>query len=428
MLIEFSAENFRSLKEKQTLSMLSSGRVSEHPENLTVTKDNFRLNKSSIIYGRNASGKTNLLRALQVLEYLVSSSSNFKLNDRISRYEPFKLDKKSSDKPINLEIDFIAKDNIRYHYSVSYTETDIIKESLLFYPKKQPTKLFIREKSKPIDFGTSLKGDRRGVEKQLLNNQLFLSKGANSNIEQLKTPFLFFAKYFFSRVFRNTDSDENLISSYTKFIAEKKDTKLKENLDKLVRIADTGISSILINPVPTDQIKLPENLPDDVKKQIYERYKYEIKTVHKAFEEGKTSDDVFFQLKDESMGTIKLLAVGGIILDALSDGTVLIIDELDKSLHPLLTRLLIKLFHNPKTNPNNAQLIFATHDISLLDKELFRRDQIWFTEKETDGATKLYSLSDIKGVRKEFSYEKLYLSGRFGGTPVINELDFISSF
>ncbi len=427
MLIEFSVENFRSIKEKQTLSMLSSGKVSEHPENLMITKNNFRLNKSSIIYGRNASGKTNLLMAMKALEFLVRRSVHFKLDQEIPPYEPFKLDKISCDKPTNFEIDFIAIDNVRYKYSLSYSKSEIIDESLFYYPKGQPAKLFVREQTKPILFGTSIKGDRRSIEKQLLNNQLFLSKGANSNIEQLKAPYLFFNKYIFARIFSDFDFDDSLINSYTRAIAEKKDTKLKENLDKLIRIADTGISSIMVNEVSIDKIKFPDGLSEDAKKRILDRNKYEIKTIHKIYDEGITSGEITFDLHEESMGTIKLLAVGGMILDALSDGTVLIIDELDKSLHPLLTRILIKLFHNPKTNPKNAQLIFATHDVSLLDKELFRRDQIWFTEKETAGATKLYSLSDIKGIRKEFSYEKWYLSGRFGGTPVINELELISS-
>lgn len=428
MLIEFTVENFRSIKGRQTLSLLSSGKVSEHPENLIITKDNLRVNKSTIIYGRNASGKTNFLMAMKALEFLVRRSVHFKIDQEIQPYEPFKLDKNSSDKPISLEIDFIAKDNVRYKYSVSFSKSEIIHESLFYYPKGQPAKLFMRENKKPIIFGTSIKGDRRSVEKQLLSNQLFLSKGANSNIEQLKIPYLFFNKYIFARIYSDFDFDDSLINSYTRAIAEKKDTKLKENLDKLIRIADTGISSIIVNEVAVDKIKFPDGLSEDAKRRIIDRNKYEIKTIHKIYNEGITSGEITFDLHDESMGTIKLLAVGGMILDALSDGTVLIIDELDKSLHPLLTRVLIKLFHNSITNPNNAQLIFATHDVSLMDKELFRRDQIWFTEKEIDGATKLYSLSDIKGVRKEYSYEKWYLSGRFGGTPVINEHELISSF
>ena len=129
-------------------------------------------------------------------------------------------------------------------------------------------------------------------------------------------------------------------------------------------------------------------------------------------------------LDEESAGTNRLLAVGGLALDALSDGTTLIIDELDRSLHPFLTRIIIEMFNDPRTNPNNAQLIFSTHDISILTNKLFRRDQFWFTEKGIKGNTELYSLGDINGVRKDVSYEKFYMNGLFGGIPNVNFYDF----
>ena len=167
-------------------------------------------------------------------------------------------------------------------------------------------------------------------------------------------------------------------------------------------------------------------MDNDSKQAILDRYKYQIRTIHKLFEGDDEVGEVQFRLNDESTGTLKLLAIGGLILEALYEGQLLIIDELDKSLHPKLTRALINIFQNPRKNPNNAQLIFATHDVSLLDSIKFRRDQIWIVEKEFHGSSSIYSLSDIAGVRKDVPFDKWYLEGRFGGTPVINEfeLDF----
>ena len=154
-----------------------------------------------------------------------------------------------------------------------------------------------------------------------------------------------------------------------------------------------------------------------------ERFKYEVRTKHQMFDKGKNIGETFLNFEEESLGTKKLLAVGGLIISALGDGSFIVIDELDKSLHPLLTKMLIGLFHSKKNNPFNAQLIFATHDSSLLDNELFRRDQIYFVDKEYEGYTILYRLSDIKGVRRDIPFDKWYLSGRFSAIPVISDLE-----
>ncbi len=423
MLIEFSVENFRSIKEKQTLSMLSAGKVNEHPDNVAEW-GNLKLTKSAIIYGRNASGKSNLLRALNALKIIISSSSDRKLGENILYYEPYKLDPDFINKSTQFKIDYIARDNIRYTYEVSFTQREIDFETLYYYPKKQRAKLFVREKAKPIDFGVSLKGDRKGVEKQLLANQLYLSKGANSNIEQLSEPYLYFT------TFLNEDPllSELPVDMIAIFLNNEKWQSYRNNINNLLRIADTGISSLQLDELPSEIISQYKELPDIVKQKLVWGGKYKISTIHKTKSNGKEVKEIIFDLIDESTGTIKLLVVGGNIILALEFGLPIVIDELDKSLHPLLTRTLIKLFHNPKTNPKNAQLIFATHDISLLDNELFRRDQIWFTEKESDGATKVYSLSDFNGVRKDIPYDKWYMSGRFGAIPSINESELSLEF
>ncbi|MBI3194196.1 MAG: ATP-binding protein [Ignavibacteriae bacterium] len=417
MLIEFSVENFRSIKERQTFSMLSAGKVNEHPQNVIDWDGKIKLTKSAIVYGRNASGKSNLLRALQTLRLIVTTSSNFKLGENISIYDPFKLDDVSGRNPTKFEIDFISRNNLRYQYEVSYTEKEILFESLFYYPKKQRTKLFIRNGGNPLDFGVSLKGDKKNIENQLLSNQLFLSKGANSKNQQLSDPYLFFLMIFSQDVL----IDHYQIDVVTNLIMIDKKRTFQTNLNNLVKFADTSISSVRLTELTDETLKWYKSLSYDIQRQLFFGTKFKVNTIHKAYSQNNENQEVVFELYEESAGTIKLLMVGGMIVAALEYGLLVIIDELDKSLHPMLTRVLVNLFHNPKTNPKNAQLIFATHDVSLLDNELFRRDQIWFTEKEQDGATKLYSLSDFKGVRKETPYDKWYLSGRFGAIPSINE-------
>jgi len=422
MIKEFAVENYRSIKDRQTISFQAVGKIGEYEKNVIPFNDGSSLLKTTILYGPNASGKSNLLKALNSLKEFVSESSNYKIDQTIKHYQPFRLTMDSTQKPTRFEIDFIAQDSIRYKYEVSFFSDAIYSESLFFYPKKQPAKLFIRTLDQSIDFGITLKGDKKSVERQLGKNVLFLSKGANSEIEQLKTPYLFFRQYLFVSLGTYPLSDQALIRGYTKIMADKPNSIIcGKNLSKLVKIADTGIERIDLAEIPIEKIAFPKSISDEQKQNILDNFKFEIKTIHKTINNDKSSFDVSFDLDDESAGTVKLIAVGGMILDALSDGTFLVIDELDKSLHPKLTRVLINLFHNSKTNPRNAQLLFATHDISLLDNSLFRRDQIWFSEKEANGETRLYSLSDFNGVRKETPFDTWYLTGRFGALPSIDE-------
>lgn len=427
MIIEFAVKNFRSIRDRESISFLASGKVKEHQRNV-IKYNRMSLIKAAAIYGRNASGKTNFLKALTALDYLVGNSSDFKLGEKIPPYEPFKLDAVSPTQPVELYIDFVAPDGLRYIYEIGYTQTEIVNEVLRFFPKTQPTKLFSRKKGKKISFGSSLKGDKKGIERQLLENQLFLSKGANSNIEQFKAPYLFFKTYLFTSVVHDTGYDDYLLGKFSEMIAENKNPMFSRNISRLIRVADTGIDSIQVDEVPEDKLGLQKDMPAELKKQILTRYKYQIKTTHKIKAQNRESESIFFNLREESTGTIKLMAVGGLIIDALGDGSVLVVDELDKSLHPLLTKVLIHLFHNPQVNKKNAQLLFATHDTSLLNNLEFRRDQIWFAEKEEDSSTKMYSLSDIRGVRRELPFDKWYVSGRFGAIPSINEAELAFDF
>ncbi|CAA9202239.1 AAA family ATPase [Flavobacterium collinsii] len=420
MILEFKLKNFRSISDWQSFSMLAANNVSELEENLLNVSD-FNVLGSAIIYGRNASGKSNLLTAFKALQYMVSESANFKAKTEISPFEPFLFNKNGENEPIEFSLDFIAKDNIRYVYAIGYTKKEVIYESLKFYPKGQRATLFDRKIGKKIKYGEYLTGRKKEIEDLLYPNQLFLSKIGTEKNEQLKTAYNFFAEYIFISTIQDTDYDNALIQNFSQKLGKNNIPFFNENMNKLMRVADTGIEEITIKEEDIKRSTLPKEMSEEEKDELIERYKYRIRTIHKKYDNQTEIDKVEMKLVEESTGTIKLLAVGGLILEALADGQVLVLDELDKSLHPKLTRALIKLFHCKKNNPKNAQLIFASHDVSLLDGEIFRRDQIWFAEKEYEGNSSYYSVSDIPGIRANAPFEKYYMSGRFGATPVINE-------
>lgn len=429
MLIEFAITNFRSIKEKQVFSMLPAGKIKtdDNPSNLTNSETspyNLSVLKSSIIYGANASGKSNLLRAITAIKFLVENSINLKIDEKIKPYEPFKLNLTNKTRPVDFEIDFIANRK-RYSYKISFTDKEFVYESLFFYPHNQKSKLFVREINKPISYGGYFKGSKSF---ELLNNQLLLSKAGTMNIEPLQDCYRFFSKYLYCSIIHDTDYDKLLINMLAKMLADKIPSVTCKNLDKLLHVADTGITSIASKERSSDEFTFPKDLSDEDRKKIVEKYKHSIKTTHKLYDGSKVTGVESFDLREESTGTIKLLVLGGIILDALSDGTTVVVDELDKSLHPLLTRLLIKLFNSERNNPKNAQLIFASHDISLIDQELFRRDQIWLTEKDEFGSTRIYPMSDFTGISKVKPLEDWYLRGRFGGIPDIKEFELDLEF
>lgn len=419
MLIDFTITNFRSIKDKQVFSMQKVGKITELPTNVIHT-DKFDLLRSAVIYGRNASGKSNLLLAMDILRSIVISPS--KVIEYV--YTPYKLDLKSNKKPIEFEINFIASDKIRYNYMISYTSEEIIKEQLFFYPSKKQiaSKLYIREKGKPISFGEKFTDNISDIEKQLYPFQSLLSRLSIFKIDSLIAPYVFFFKHFITQLSYNNRI--NLKEHFIKNCSNKNQPNHLENISKLLRIADTGINSVEIKQISKEDLNDETLLLDEIelRKKLLENSR--IVTKHDVFENGVKKDSVEFDLKEESSGTIKLLEFGSAILDCINDGDVLMIDELDKSLHPLLTRELIKIFNNPQSNPNNAQLIFVSHDVSLLKNDLFRRDQIWFAEKNEVGSSEYYSIADIKAIRQNVPFDKYYLQGIFGATPVLNEYDF----
>ena len=424
MLYSLKIKNFRSIRGELLLDLSTSGRLKSELNNNILEQNGEQLISTAIIYGRNASGKSNILKAFRALEFLVKNSDQFKHDQKLPPYEPFIFERSHQKENIEFEIVFSGETGIKFNYKIAFNEKTIDYEALLFYPKGTPAKLFER-KNKRVSYGDYYRGEKKSVEQNLLENQLFLSKTSNNNIPYLKEAYLFFTSGLTVSTFHDTEYDETLIRSFSEMMLA--DDVTKTNMKYLLCAADTNIKDFTISKNDGRKFKFPENMPKKIQDEIIDRFKYEVKTTHPLYENNAEVGEAYLDLDEESLGTKKLLAVGGLIISTLSSGGVIVVDELDKSLHPLLTRMLIKLFYSSKNNPRKAQLIFATHDSSLLDPELFRRDQIYFSDKEYEGNTILFRLSDLKGVRKDIPLDRWYLSGRFNAIPIIGDLDLVFS-
>jgi AAA15 family ATPase/GTPase len=418
MIIEFSVSNYRSIKTEQTLSMVAENSKNKEDNTFEVTLANgskLRLLRTAIIYGANASGKSNVLKAFDTMRSMIISSRMSNIDDPIIAYDPFQFDDFSNITPTSFSLTFILE-SIKHHYEFSFNGKEILSEKLDYYPKGQPATLFERVKSSSniqdeISFGTSLKN--KPSDKVVLKNHLYLSQFGGKPHEQMTNIFRFFSQ---SKVSTSRNSYEILIKTIGAEILNNKELQLR--LSRLLKIADTKIESVF-SEMDNIKYQTKDNTSDSgqnfttlSKHLIYDK-------------DGKTIGEKDFFLRDESAGTNVLFGLGGLILTCLDKGEVIFFDELDNSLHPKLTKFLIRLFQNPITNRNNAQLVFASHEVTLLDKEIFRRDQIWFTEKNKYGVTELYSAKDVEGVREDTAFDKWYLSGKFGGEPRIKEVEFI---
>ena len=419
MLAKIAIENFKSIKHRQVFSLEATS-FKEHISNITQIKKD-RILRSSVIYGANASGKSNVLMALSALDYLVMKSAELSPNETIGPYEPFLLDRTSKKLPVKIELDFYLESTL-YSFRVEYLEKEIVREELLFRPKSQRSAIYTRVKGSPIQYGDHYKGERKSIERKLLPNQLFLSKAVLDNVQILTPVFRYFKERFASYPFFSDFDEHRFHQLYAKRLADTADISFNEKFNRIICALDTGITRVQSESVDWNQTHFPDELPETVRKRIKEDYQYKIKAMHNVYEDGKRVGEVSFSKDEESEGTQSLFVLAGIIIDVLEDGSVLVVDEFEKNLHPHITKSLVGLFHNPELNKHSAQLIFATHDISQLDSDLFRRDQIWFAEKNEMGETDLFSLADIKGVRNNVPFDKWYDSGKFGATPLIDDL------
>lgn len=403
MLIRFSFKNFKSFKDENCLDMEATS-LKEHEYNVAKV-DNGEYLKVSAIYGANASGKTNVLQAFDYMKKRILVSDDSKKNSPIDEENVYSF--MINNDPIALEVEILAKNNKIYKYGFEVLKDKIISEWLFEKRVNKFYSIFERENNnvsmKPNKISDLVNIDERTLFLNIYskidrNNEDFSNVYdwfVNSTYLDLGNPN--FERFINNRVSLKILSDENY----------------KKELLKFIKTFDSGIEGIKTTPDSIEAVKSNNGIID-------------IEVIHKG-EKGEVKALPFYL---ESNGTRKMFHLFDFFMDALKNGMVLFVDELDAKLHPLLTRYIINLFHNSDTNKGNGQLIYSTHDTVNLNKETFRRDEIWFAEKDKDGISEIYALSDYileddknagKKVRNDATYNKDYLTGRYGAIPVLEE-------
>ena len=405
MLLEFSVKNYMSFKEKNTFSMLASS-DNTLMDNI-IEKGNIKLLKSTAMYGANASGKTNLFKALEFVNWF-ASNSNLMTPGAIIPVSPFRLSKKCVAESSEFELKLLL-DNIKYIYNFKVNNKEVLEESLYYYPNGYPTKIFIRTNINNYEY-SSEKRVLTDIEEKNTNNKLFLSTATTWNYEKTKPVFDFITK----KMLVIFDMKTLETFAFKKYYDDE-DKSLKRLALKLLKKADFNIEEFEIFEDRINE-ETPNTIMDTFDLASLKRYR--VITKHKCNEDDC---ETIFDLKEESLGTQVIFSLIPALKDVLDNGKVLVFDELDRSLHPLLIKYIVELFNDSELNPNSAQLIFNTHDTNLLNLDLLRRDQIWFTEKNfEDGSSTIYPLDDFS-VRKDENIEKGYLLGRYSAIPFIEK-------
>jgi hypothetical protein len=423
MLIEFRTANCLSFKDMAEFSMLASNDKT-HKDNNTFPVNNRRILKSAAVYGANGSGKTNFVRAIGFMRDLVLGESPI-------RNCAYKLDRTMKDEPSFFEIIFI-KDNIRYRYGFEIDRKSVLSEWLFYVPTTREASLFTREKQN-ITIGRSFR-EGRILSDSIKKDKLFLSFVAQLNGASITQSIMEWFKNV--SVMSGLDSD---LSNTTDMLLEegKSGKKRKKQVLDILNRFDAQIEDIAIE----ERYFVPIAIPADL--EISDQARAFIASVNtlfekegggkkmpprviiyrKTYENGKESGIEEFDLRQqESDGTKKLFALAGSLVQSLETGKTIVVDELESKLHPLVTKEIVKLFNSNISNKKNAQLIFTTHDTNLLQGNHFRRDQIWFTEKDKYGSSHLYSLLEYKP-RKDASFQKDYINGRYGAIPYIGDFN-----
>ena len=364
--------------------------------------------KSAAIYGANASGKSNLVAAISFMKWFVLNSSKETQVSEAIDIEAFRLSTETEQEPSFFEIVFLLEgENFRYGFEVN---TEQVVSEWLFQTDDNAEKLLFERDLDNFILNDFPEG--QGISDKTRSNALFLSVVAQFNGKVSGKILLWFSKNLqLISGLQDTQYRKETLESF-------ENDRHRHDIIEFIKKLDLGIADIQITNQPVFVISPKTAIFGSL--YPYSEIKPAVKTVHRKYDaEGKQSAIELFDIeKHESEGTNKLFALAGLLLNTLRTGKILLIDELDARLHPLITRELICLFNSNETNPHNAQLIFTTHDTNLLSSKTFRRDQIWFTEKNNKGATDLYSLVEYK-VGKDASFERDYIIGKYGAIPFI---------
>lgn len=419
MILEFRVENYRSFRDEQTFTLIAEDEEDSHSA-LVPGSEEERVLRSAAIYGPNASGKTNLLLALRAMQQIVvNSATATQRGDEIEPIEPFRLSEEKRGSPTEFDLSFVADkdgEKTEFQYGFRATRERVIEEWLYSFPFNRRRRYFERtydesEDESNFQFWESLEGQKKQIAKATRPNALFLSTAAQLNNESIAPVFDWFRNsihYLAGREVR---------SHYTERLCQENES-VRQVVVELLRAADVGIEDIHVEESSVDLSEMPSGLlnyleesgqREDVEEDLS-------RAVH--FQHTEESDHrKFLSLQEESRGTQQYFSLLGPVMDTVGGGRVLLVDELDSSLHPRMVEEVISLFNDPETNPNGAQLIFNLHDTAPFDSEVLKRDQIWITEKFPEGNSELTALLEY-GPRKNEALEKNYREGRYGGIPI----------
>ena len=412
MLLQFKVKNFQSIKDEAILSMVPSTDRS-HPENL-AQEGNREAIKTAAIYGANAAGKSAVIRAFVAAIMAVRTSDTRNITQKIPGMVPFKFDEETAKAPCSFEFFFVANDGIPYRYGFTADSDCVQEEYLYFYTSARASRIF--ERGNRFIFNKADEGAFSKYKEKNTPNKLFLATATNWGNAKTAPAYQWLAN-----AIDVYDSKLTMQPTALQAFGQDEQGELKQFTLSLLRQADINIDDIQVDITPlgnqtkeivfTDQAGKP--VPQGQVKAVH------IHTGHLVQSQSGEGAQVFLDLNVESLGTRQLFWLSPILKEVFEKGKTMVIDELDRSLHPFLVKFFVELFHNPNLNQANAQLIFTTYDTTLLSLDTFRRDQIYFVEKDPHtAATELYSLDEFS-VRKNENIEKGYLLGRYGAVPYL---------
>lgn len=420
MIIDFKFKNYMSFADECNFTMLAN-KDKSHEENLIV-EGKERISKTRIIYGANASGKSSFIEAMLFVSKFIENSNSLLEKTPIG-VVPFKFCRDCFNKPSEFSITFI-KDGLKYTYKFSCTREKVIDERLDIYYSAKPTMIFNRANTNNYEFNKDAKLLNE-LKDRNLENKLFLVTSASWNYEKTKPA----VDYLVNTIMVAMNIEWQWKTNLDKIYANNEEESYKEFCLKILNNADISISDFKMDSkriidasngsdLLKELIRVMAKEDSDSATRLENSNVYDFVTFH-DIKNGETSERYSLNLTEESLGTVQMFKYTPLLYYVFKEGRVLFVDELDKSLHPLMVEYLVKLFLDKDINKNNAQLIANTHDTNLLDLDIFRRDDIWFTERDYNtGKTELYSLAEFSP-RKSENIEKAYLLGRFGAIPYI---------
>ena len=419
MLIRFTVENYRSIGEEKSLDLCASNAIKDLVNRGYSTVQDKKYLNSIAFYGANSSGKTNFLKAIGQMRNIVLHSVRLNDNEPLP-YEPFLLSTKEA-RPTKFDVSFIdPEDRAQFEYGFKYNEDSIVEEWLdAKFPRKSKKHLFTRTGTEVIPDSIFFAEGEKFKDVNLNKNRLFLSlvgqlggEISNRVIEWFRTKVIVLSGINDSNYYKRTSRNIYESSEY------------REGVLDLIRQMNFGFEDIKAEKVDMSNMTFPQELPAEIIAKIKNETYIEISTVHNVYDEdGNIATTRQFELEgNESAGTNKFFNLAGHIYESLKDGRCLCIDELDSQMHPLISWKIVEMFNNTDINTSGSQLIFTTHDTHLLSKELFRRDQIIFIEKNKKESSDLYTMLDAKqhlnhSPRTDSNYQKNYIQGRYGAIP-----------